>query len=163
MKYLLILLFVLISSASANTAEFYSQYDDIFKKYEKEFGIPHFLVKAIAVTENKKLDKNIVSKNTDGTIDIGVMQINSSWIKHMPEERLSVEKLKNPETNIKMAFIILDDLIKRHGYSWESIGRYHSSTPKYKKVWLSRIKGNIQHLASIDRRIVIDRKKNSNF
>lgn len=161
MKYLLILLFVLFSTASANTAEFYSQYDDIFKKYEKEYGVPFFLVKAIAITENNDMDKNSVSKNTDGTRDIGLMQINTSWIKNLPEEKLSVEKLKKPEHNIRVAFIILDDLIKKYGYNWESIGKYHSSTPKYKKIWLSRIKGNIQHLASIDKRIVITKKRES--
>lgn len=40
----------------------YNQYDDIFLKYEKEFGISYFLMKSIALTENEKFDHKAIMK-----------------------------------------------------------------------------------------------------
>ena len=66
MKFLLIF-FVFFSFGYANTKnmeklEKYNQYDDIFLKYEKEFGISYFLMKSIALTENADFDNDYTSK-----------------------------------------------------------------------------------------------------
>lgn len=162
-----ILIFLLtLSSLLFGKMEVYSKYDDIFKKYEKEFGISYFLMKSIAMTENNTFNPKAIMHNTNGTRDIGLMQINTAWIKWMPEANITVEKLYDPEFNIKVAFMIVDKIIEKHGYSWDSIGRYHSGTTKFKNKWLSRIKGNIRYLASIDNRITIvasNERKNFNF
>lgn len=150
-----LILFILLTKSLFASVDFYSKYDDIFKKYEKEFGISYFLMKSIAITENAKFDTNAVMKNKNGTKDIGLMQINTSWIEWMPEQKITIEKLKDVDFNIKIAFIIVDDIIKRHGYSWNSIGRYHSGTPELKKIWLKKIKQNVKYLASIDNRVKI--------
>jgi soluble lytic murein transglycosylase-like protein len=42
---------------------------------------PHFVV-AIAQVENPALDPTAVHRNTDGTRDLGIMQLNSSWYKN---------------------------------------------------------------------------------
>lgn len=150
-----VLLFLFLTKCLFANVDFYSQYDDIFKKYEKEFGISYFLMKSIAITENAKFDENAIMHNTNGTRDIGLMQINTSWKHWMPEAGITNEKLKDVDFNIKVAFMIVDRIIQQHGYSWDSIGRYHSGTPKYKKIWLKRIKENVKYLASIDNRVKI--------
>lgn len=151
----LIIIFIALYSYSCANIERYNKYDDIFKKYEKEYGISYFLMKSIAMTENNKFKTNVITKNTNGTEDIGLMQINTAWIKWMPEAKITKEKLKNVDFNIKIAFKIVNQIIERHGYSWHSIGRYHSGTPKFKRKWLKRIKSNIKYLASIDERVTI--------
>lgn len=159
MKKLILLFFVFTCSLFANI-DLYNKYDDIFKKYEKEFGISYFLMKSIALTENNKFDNKAVMYNTNGTRDIGLMQINTSWIKWMPEAKITVEKLRDPDFNIKIAYMIVDKIIKQHGYNWSSIGRYHSGTPVHKNKWLSKIKSNILYLASIDERVsIVDKKQ----
>ncbi|GHU09841.1 hypothetical protein FACS1894151_08430 [Spirochaetia bacterium] len=57
-----------------------------------EMGVPPYLVLAIAYTENPTLDPLAVHENTDGTLDRGVMQLNSSWY---------TGNWANPETNIR--------------------------------------------------------------
>ncbi len=150
-----VLLFLFLTKCLFANVDFYSQYDDIFKKYEKEFGISYFLMKSIAITENAKFDENAIMYNTNGTKDIGLMQINTSWKHWMPEAGITNEKLKDVDFNIKVAFMIVDRIIQQHGYSWDSIGRYHSGTPKFKKAWLKKIKENVKYLASIDNRVKI--------
>lgn len=150
-----VLLFLFLTKCLFANVDFYSQYDDIFKKYEKEFGISYFLMKSIAITENTKFDENAIMYNTNGTKDIGLMQINTSWKHWMPEAGITNEKLKDVDFNIKVAFMIVDRIIQQHGYSWDSIGRYHSGTPKFKKAWLKKIKENVKYLASIDNRVKI--------
>lgn len=150
-----VLLFLFLTKCLFANVDFYSQYDDIFKKYEKEYGISYFLMKSIAITENANFDENAIMYNTNGTKDIGLMQINTSWKHWMPEAGITNEKLKDVDFNIKVAFMIVDRIIQQHGYSWDSIGRYHSGTPKFKKAWLKKIKENVKYLASIDNRVKI--------
>jgi soluble lytic murein transglycosylase-like protein len=57
-----------------------------------EVGVPPHLVLAIAYTENPTLDALAVNRNTDGTLDLGVMQLNSSWY---------TGDWADPETNIR--------------------------------------------------------------
>ena len=157
MRFLLIMLMLSSLAFSKTTEEKlkkYNQYDDIFLKYEKEFGISYFLMKSIALTENEKFDHKAIMKNSNGTVDIGLMQINSMWKKWLPEAGITKEKLKDPDFNIKVAYMIVSKIIEKHGYTWDSIGRYHSGTPKFKERWLNKMKQNVSYLASIDKRVI---------
>ncbi len=145
---------LLISLAFSSSID-YNKYDHLFQKYEEKYGVSYFLLKAVAVTENDQLDPYIIRRNTNNTKDLGLMQINTLWIKEFPELGLSESNLLDPDKNIEVAAIILSGLIKQYGYSWETIGRYHSATPKFKRIWLSRIKKNIVMLAKLDQGVRI--------
>lgn len=132
----------------------YNKYDYLFKKYEEESGVPSFLLKAVAVNENDTLNPYAIRENTNNTRDLGLMQINTIWAR---EFNIRESDLLKPEVNIKVASIILADLINKYGYSWETVGRYHSATPSLKRIWLARIKKNIIMLAKMDRRLTLAR------
>jgi soluble lytic murein transglycosylase-like protein len=57
-----------------------------------EIGVPPYLALAIALTENPALDPLAVHENPDGTLDRGIMQLNSSWYNG---------DWQDPETNIR--------------------------------------------------------------
>jgi soluble lytic murein transglycosylase-like protein len=57
-----------------------------------EVGVPPYLTLAIALTENPALDPLAVHENPDGTLDRGIMQLNSSWYNG---------DWQDPETNIR--------------------------------------------------------------
>lgn len=130
-----------------------NKYEEIFKKYEKIYQIPSTLMKAVVLTENSDLDPDIVRKNSNNTYDIGLMQINTAWKKWRPDLKITKEKLKDPDFNIKIAYIIMRSVVDRHGYSWNAIGRYHSGTPSFKRKWIKRAKRNMVLLAKIDKNI----------
>jgi soluble lytic murein transglycosylase-like protein len=56
-----------------------------------EVGIPPYFALSIALAENPTLDPLAVNVNKNGTIDRGVMQLNSSWFNGAwqdPEENI---------------------------------------------------------------------------
>lgn len=155
MKRVILILSFLFSFAFAEKTDF-NKYDEYFQYYGDKYNVSYFLLKAVAATENESMNPFALRHNTNGTRDIGLMQINTLWIKELPEMQLTEAKLYQVETNIEVAAIILSRLIKEKGYSWHTIGMYHSKTPKYKMVWLNRIKKNIITLAKYDERVSIN-------
>ena len=69
-----------------------------------EFGLPPYYVLSVALTENETLDPLAVNVNKNGTRDLGVMQINSSWFKG---------DWQDPETNIRAGCQLIRELINR--------------------------------------------------
>lgn len=128
-------------------ADGYHKYDKEFKAVADKLSIPIILLKAVTLTENAGFESDIKMKNTNGTYDYGLTQINTIWLK---KYGLSEKEILKPMYNIFVSGVILKDLINRHGPSLEAIGRYHSATPKYKKVWLSRLKTNLVKIAEND-------------
>ena len=57
-----------------------------------EVGVPPNFALAIALTENTGLDPLAVNKNKNGTVDRGIMQLNSVWFDG---------NWRDPETNIR--------------------------------------------------------------
>lgn len=66
------------------------------------------------------------AQNEHKSFDVGVMQINSQWLK---EWKIDPAILLDPDTNIRLGIRILKDEISRHGLSWRAVGRYHSPNP----------------------------------
>lgn len=118
LKTLLICLLLVPSAANAFC----------FKEAGKEFDIGPQLLEAIAMTESNS-NPLAVGKNRDGTRDIGLMQINSSWIGPLG---LKPDKLiSDPCYNTMTGAKILRQCIDRHGYTWKAVGCYNAtSRPK---------------------------------
>jgi soluble lytic murein transglycosylase-like protein len=56
-----------------------------------EVGIPPYFALSIALTENPTLNPLAINVNSDGTLDRGIMQLNSSWFNGAwrdPEENI---------------------------------------------------------------------------
>lgn len=130
-----------------NAEEFsYHKYDPIFKKYSDIYNVPFLLLKVIAISENSKMDPNLVRKNKNGTYDIGLFQINTAKITDKELKHIKKEDLKKPEVSTNVAAFILRKIILNKGYSWETIGEYHSKTDEHKQNWIKRVKDNFKYL-----------------
>jgi len=143
-----ILGYAILFAKNVFSPNFY-KYDTYFQAASKQFNIPFLLLKSIALTENYKFKSNIKKKNKNKTYDYGIMQINSIWLKKL---QLKEKHILNPRINIFVAAYILRQIINKYGYSWESIGLYHSSTEKYKNKWLKRLKSNLFYIIKHDQR-----------
>ncbi len=99
-----------------------------FEEAGKTYGINPSLLKSIAQIESS-LNPKAMNKNQNGSIDIGLMQINSFWLKPL---KLDAEKLiSNPCYNTMIGAKILKQCIDRYGYTWEAVGCYNAvSEPK---------------------------------
>lgn len=94
-----------------------------FDEAGKAFGINPFLLRGIARIESN-LNPNAINRNTNGSVDIGLMQVNSSWV---PTMGFDPDKLRSdPCYNVMAGSRILKLCIDRHGYTWEAVGCYNA-------------------------------------
>jgi Transglycosylase SLT domain len=107
-----------------------------------------------------------VHPNSDGTHDLGLMQVNTLWIKPLakttglPEQTVAVRLILNPCFNIVAAATILRGYLNEsHGNIWQAIGYYHSHTAGLSTVY--RMKVLEQALAMPGARAVLKRKAKS--
>jgi soluble lytic murein transglycosylase-like protein len=107
---------------------FTNVYAFCFEEAGKEYGINPSLLKSIAQIESN-LNPKAMNKNQNGSIDIGLMQINSFWIKTLGLD--SNKLVSDPCYNTMIGAKVLKQCIDRYGYTWEAVGCYNAtSTPK---------------------------------
>jgi hypothetical protein len=87
-----------------------------------------------------------VHRNRDGSEDLGVMQVNTIWIKplaaytHLDETTLRTRLVWQPCFNIAAAGAILRNYIdEAHGDLMLAIGDYHSHTPALGAQYRARV------------------------
>lgn len=92
------------------------------------FAIEARLLQAIAVTESG-LDRRSLNLNTNGSHDIGLMQINS---RHLPALRkLGIDEQRLYQDtclSVMVGASILSGMMARYGYNWEAVGAYNAGT-----------------------------------
>lgn len=114
-----------------------------FEEAGGRYGVPPGLLWAIAKVESN-FDPRALSRNPDGSLDIGVMQINSSWASELDPKLWRA--LYDPCTNVMVGARILADCLQRHGYTWEGIGCYNALSPERRADYARRIIGVIEEM-----------------
>ncbi len=143
--YLLALLFVPLGMASAASAN--EGLSEQFKGACEIWGAPPSLAMAIARLES---DFRPWAVNIQGvshyppdresalvlarraivqrkSIDIGLMQINSYWLRRLG---LDPADVIDPKINLILGCWILSEELKRYGLSWKAVGAYHTPIEK---------------------------------
>lgn len=97
------------------------------------YRLPPRVLPAIQRVEGGVMGK--VSQNTDGSVDIGLMQINSRWIlpiaimTHETPAQVATRLALEPCFNVAAAAMILRRALdNEHGNLLRAIGDYHSRT-----------------------------------
>jgi len=116
---------------------FYSQsHAFCFEEAGAVYGISPTLLKAMAMVESSlkpaALNRGHI-KNTS-SIDIGLMQINSRWLRQEPFRSLGYQQahLMDPCTNVKVGAWVLANNFKVHGATWEAVGAYNAACTQLK-------------------------------
>lgn len=93
-------------------------------------GVNHAVLRAILKVESN-LNPNAVGKNDNGTIDIGIGQMNSMHLKELSQYGIAQEHLKDACVGTYVAAWHLKKGIAKHGNTWYAVARYHSATPYF--------------------------------
>lgn len=102
------------------------------------YHVPATLILSVIKTENGR--NGIAVKNKNGTYDLGVMQINTSWLPRLKKQGFTPEKIKSdPCTNVYVGTWILAQGIA-NGNGWKGVGNYHSYTPKFNERYQLKVK-----------------------
>ncbi|MCX6075083.1 MAG: lytic transglycosylase domain-containing protein [Campylobacterales bacterium] len=115
-----------------------SRFEPIFEKAGHDFGIEPSLLARIATIESS-MNPRAINQNTNGTVDIGLMQINSMHLKRLSAIGVTKQALLDPEVNIYVGALLLSSHIRKRGYNLSAIGCYHSANPVFKNQWLKRL------------------------
>lgn len=92
----------------------------------EKYKIHPNLLWAIAKVESN-FNYSAINRNSNGTYDIGIMQINSSWIPVLKKYGLRDESyLWEPCYNIYVGAWILAQCIQKYGYTWNAVGCYNA-------------------------------------
>jgi len=100
------------------------------------------LLYAIARTESG-LNPSAIGSNSNGTRDIGLMQINSAWLPALSRYGISERDLFEPCTSIHVGAWILAGNIQRLGYTWDAVGAYNTPNPKLARTYIDKVRRHL--------------------
>lgn len=113
-------------------------YEGCFMSAALSYGVSYELLMAIAKVESN-FNPRALGRNRNGSYDVGIMQINSSWLPYLRRYGVRVEHLWDPCYNIYIGAMILRYCMDTYGNSWRAVDCYNkgakraSNTSKY--VW----------------------------
>jgi soluble lytic murein transglycosylase-like protein len=106
----------------------------------QRFDVDADILRAIARVESN-FNHKAMNVNNNKSYDIGMMQINSIHKSALEKAGVKMEDLMEPCTNVIVGAWILKGSIERAGGdTWKGVGYYHSSTPKFYEVYISKVK-----------------------
>lgn len=107
------------------------------------YGINPLILRSIAKVESN-FAPGVINKNSNGTFDVGLMQINTIWRPILGEERWKY--LGDACYNTKAGAWILATCINKYGYNWKAIGCYNSQTPEKSEAYARKVFGHLKLL-----------------
>lgn len=94
-----------------------------FEEAGKKYNISPRLLMGIARVESG-LNPRALNKNPNGSTDMGLMQINSAWLKTL---KVTGDDLMNDAClNTMTGAWVLRQCVDRFGYTWEAVGCYNA-------------------------------------
>nr|WP_321817929.1 MULTISPECIES: lytic transglycosylase domain-containing protein [unclassified Paraburkholderia] len=101
------------------------------------------LVRAIAKQESG-MRADAINVNRNGTEDLGLMQINSSWLPKLARYGIRREYLFNACINAYVGTWILASNIQQFGPTWKAVGAYNSPTSAHQLAYANSIYRRLQ-------------------
>jgi hypothetical protein len=107
-------------------------------------GLPPLVLPAIHMIEGGQV--GTIVKNTNGSQDYGVMQINSSWLPTLAaatnrtEGQVRSDLIHDGCFNIAIAGAVMKyNLAQAGGDIWKAVGYYSSHTPSFNAIYQARV------------------------
>ncbi|CAB3805136.1 hypothetical protein LMG28688_06122 [Paraburkholderia caffeinitolerans] len=101
------------------------------------------LVRAIAQQESG-MRANAINVNANGSEDIGLMQINSSWLPKLARFGIQREHLFNACVNAYVGTWILASNFRQFGPTWKAVGAYNATSSSRQLIYANSIYRRLQ-------------------
>jgi soluble lytic murein transglycosylase-like protein len=129
---------VLACSLSAICSHAYACWEEVASWY----GVNVHLLYAIAKTESG-LNPKAMNHNKNGSYDIGLMQINSSWLPALRKYGIEENQLMDACLNLQVGAWILSQNMQRLGMTWDAVGAYNARDPRLRIKYAQKVYKNI--------------------
>lgn len=103
------------------------------------------ILRAIAIVESGGRP-DATNSNRNGSVDYGMMQINSIHLPELARYGIGKADLYNGCKSVYMGAWILRQSIDKYGNTWAAIGTYNSATPYYRDRYASKVKSVVNYL-----------------
>jgi soluble lytic murein transglycosylase-like protein len=113
---------------------------DCFDEAGKYQKVNPLILRAIAWQESHNTP-DAMNKNANGSIDYGLMQINSVHLNTLSRYGISSTTLMEPCKSVYVAAWHLRQKMNKYGNSWQAVGAYHSETPALRDKYSQQIIG----------------------
>lgn len=121
-------LLALFVSAHASAGHMTPRMRECFDGAAEYHHVNPVILRAITRVE-PGYNPSAINRNGNGSYDIGLMQINSSWFPRLREFGVTPASLTDPCTSIYIGAWVLAQSIVQRGNTWQAIGAYNSATP----------------------------------
>ena len=121
---------------SRSAEEFWNCVDEV----ERVSGVDKNVIVAIKIIESGSTLKPPVTHNSNGTVDVGIMQTNSIWFPELRTHGINWEMLKDNCVSLKIAAWMLVKHFRKTHDMWEAVGIYHSKTPRLKVAYRQKVR-----------------------
>lgn len=149
MRFATLVFLLCISVGSSNPAAAFC-----FEEAGNRYGISPQLLYAISKGESS-FNPLAINRNTNGTYDYGLMQINSSWEPTLRKLGIPWNSLADPCTNIMVGAWVLSQCIQDYGYTWPAVGCYNSRTPSKRDQYAAKVARIIKHVQSLTQSVQV--------
>ncbi|HDR9834213.1 TPA: lytic transglycosylase domain-containing protein [Burkholderia multivorans] len=111
---------------------------DCFDEAARYQKVNPLILRAIAWQESRNRP-SALNKNTNGSVDYGLMQINSVHLSTLSRYGIDRNTLMEPCKNVYIAAWHLRQKMNRYGNTWQAVGAYHSETPALRDKYARQI------------------------
>lgn len=111
---------------------------DCFDEAARYQKVNPLILRAIAWQESRNRP-SALNKNTNGSVDYGLMQINSVHLSTLSRYGIDRDTLMEPCKNVYIAAWHLQQKMNRYGNTWQAVGAYHSETPALRDKYARQI------------------------
>jgi soluble lytic murein transglycosylase-like protein len=114
-----------------------------FDEAAARYGLPVSLLQAISRVESGGR-ANAINRNSNGSYDIGHMQINSGWLPLLKRHGIEERTLYDACTNTHVGAWILAHAVAKQGYNWDAIGAYNAVSPEKRRRYAWKVAAVLQ-------------------
>lgn len=108
-----------------------------------KWNVSPLILYAIARTESNLNPGAINRANKNGSEDVGMMQINSFWYKHLQPHGISRDDLFDACVNLDVAGWVLAHNMELYGNTWRAVGAYNARSPNLQALYVKKIYNNL--------------------
>lgn len=102
------------------------------------------MLRAIQQVENAPGNPKAIGRNKNGSVDYGLMQINSIHLPELNKHGIHRKDLLNSCKNIYVAAWLLRRSMDRYGNTWAAAGGYHSNMPHERAQYARKVQKAIR-------------------
>ncbi len=128
-------LFLLSGAASA----------DCFHDAASFHRVNPLILRAIAIVESGGRP-DATNRNRNGSVDYGMMQINSIHLPELARYGIGVNDLYDGCKSVFTGALILRRSIDKYGNTWAAVGSYNSATPYFRDRYAAKVKSVVEFL-----------------